>query len=401
MSVLLSSSNTGFASSCFNEYRLKYACLIIPVKMKKSSPLAQYKAAVNDGEIISDPLQLQAILHLDRLYHDILKYNRDGAGLMETIRAWFSGTKPSVYNGIYLWGTVGSGKTYLVDSFFECLPESNKLRIHFHRFMQRIHHELKQLTKLEDPLQIVADKFAAQYQVICFDEFHVSDITDAMLLARLLEAFIDRNIIFITTSNAHPDDLYKNGLQRSRFLPAIALIKRHMDIIELSSQVDYRLRYLGKAELYHYPLDNAARQMLLQNFENIAPNTGRSDSTIEIENRKIQTIRCADGVVWFDFSTICNSPRGAADYIVIARQFQTVLIEDVPCMSEEMNDQARRFIILIDEFYDRNVKLVITAEVAIQDLYHGKRLAKEFERIQSRLMEMRNLEYLGRQHISD
>ncbi|NNE36934.1 MAG: cell division protein ZapE [Gammaproteobacteria bacterium] len=369
--------------------------------MKNYSPLVQYNDAVENGEITSDPLQLHAVRYLDRLYSDISKIDRESVSLLEKIGKWFGGSKTANQKGIYLWGTVGSGKTYLVDSFFECLPVSNKLRIHFHRFMQRIHNELKQVNNMEDPLQHVADSFAAQYQVICFDEFHVSDITDAMLLGKLLEAFIDRNIIFITTSNTHPDNLYKNGLQRSRFLPAIELIKRHMEVIELSSDVDYRLRYLGNAELYHYPLDDAAEQMMLRNFQNIAPNTGRSDSTIEIENRKIQTICCADGVVWFDFSIICNSPRGPADYIEIARQFQTVLIQNVPRMSDDMNDQAKRFVTLIDEFYDRNVKLVISAEVAIQQLYQGRRLEKEFQRTQSRLMQMRNIEYLGRQHISD
>ncbi len=369
--------------------------------MKNNSPLVQYNEAVKSGAIISDPVQLHVIHYLDRLYHDILKLNQDKPSILEMIRIWLGGNHAEANKGIYLWGTVGSGKTYLVDTFFESLPVKSKLRIHFHRFMQRIHNELKYLNNLEDPLQKVADNFAARYQVICFDEFHVSDITDAMLLGRLFEAFIDRNIIFITTSNSHPDDLYKNGLQRSRFLPAIALLKKHMEVIELSSEVDYRLRYLGNAELYHFPLDDAATQMLLKNFQNIAPNTGRSNSTIEIENRKIQTVRCADGVVWFDFSIICNSPRGPADYIEIARQFQTVLIQNVPCMSDDMNDQAKRFITLIDEFYDRNVKLVITAEMAILELYQGKRLAKDFERTQSRLMEMRNIDYLGRQHITD
>lgn len=369
--------------------------------MKKNTPLNQYNEDVKNGLILSDPVQLRAVQTLEVLLNKINQLNLDDSTFWLRIKDWLTSQSAADIQGVYLWGTVGSGKTYLVDTFFECLPLTNKLRIHFHRFMQRVHSELKHLNNTEDPLQLVADNFAKQYHVICFDEFHVSDITDAMLLGRLFEAFLERKIIIITTSNAHPDNLYKQGLQRSRFLPAIELIKSNMQVVEVSSDVDYRLRYLGNAELYHCPLDKSASEMMMQNFKNIAPNAGRADSTIEIEGRKINTIQCADGVVWFEFSEICNSPRGPADYIEIARQFQTVLIQNIPCLTQEMNDQARRFVTLVDEFYDRNVKLIITSEVAIGQLYQGSRLVKEFERTRSRLMEMRNTEYLGRRHLTD
>ncbi|MEX2353883.1 MAG: cell division protein ZapE, partial [Gammaproteobacteria bacterium] len=321
--------------------------------------------------------------------------------LYQRIKRKLSGKRGDGIRGIYLWGGVGRGKTWIIDAFFESLPLDKKLRIHFHRFMQRVHTELKQLKNVEDPLQLIADDFATQARVICFDEFHVTDITDAMLLSGLLRALFERGVVLVTTSNEHPDELYRDGLQRSRFLPAIELIKQHTEIINVDSGVDYRLRYLDTAEIYHYPLDESAEKMLTTNFEHIAPNPGRADRTIEIEKRKIQTVRCADGVVWFDFPAICDGPRGAADYIEIARQFQTVLIGNIPQLGEEQNDMARRFIILVDEFYDRNVKLIITAATAVNDLYQGSRHKAAFERTRSRLFEMQSHDYLARRHLPE
>jgi cell division protein ZapE len=245
------------------------------------------------------------------------------AGLAARIWRKLTGFNKGNSKGIYFWGGVGTGKTCIVDNFFESLPFKDKLRIHFHRFMQRIHGELRELKNVKDPLKIVADRFAEKARLIVFDEFQVSDITDAMLLSGLLSALFERGIVLVATSNQHPDMLYLDGLQRARFLPAIELLKANTHVIKLDSGIDYRLRYLDSAEIYHYPLDDRANDMLLTNFTHIAPNEGVIGSTIEIESRKIRTVRLADGVVWFDFVEICGGPRGPADYIEIARQFQT------------------------------------------------------------------------------
>jgi len=367
----------------------------------KPTPIQQYQESLKRPDIVADPVQEQAVLATQQLYDQLVADSRLSLNLLSRLRQKVTGKRDRAIKGIYFWGGVGRGKTWIVDTFFESLPLDKKLRMHFHRFMQRVHATLKGLKNVEDPLQIVADDFAKQTRIICFDEFHVTDITDAMLLSGLLHALFQRGIVLVATSNEHPDRLYRDGLQRSRFLPAIELIKQHTHVINVDSGVDYRLRYLDSAEIYHSPLDAQAEQMLLVNFEHLAPNQGREARTIEIENRKIQTVRCADGVVWFDFRAICDGPRGAADYIEIARQFQTVLIGNVPQLSEDQNDMARRFITLVDEFYDRNVKLILTAATDITDLYQGQRLKALFERTKSRLTEMQSHDYLARPHLTD
>ena len=369
--------------------------------MDNTGPKQRYEEAVREGKVISDPVQEHAVQVTQQLYASIVHESIHQPTWLERLRPRIFRMPPGTIKGIYFWGGVGTGKTFIVDTFYESLPIEKKLRIHFHRFMQRVHGELKTIHNLEDPLQYIADNFAKQAKVICFDEFHVSDITDAMLLSGLLRALFKRGIILVTSSNEHPDQLYRDGLQRSRFLPAIELIKQNTHIVHVDTGVDYRLRYLDTAEIYCFPLDQHADQVLTKNFENLAPNTGRPNCMIEIEKRKILTVKCADGVVWFDFMSICNSPRGPADYIEIARQFQTVLIANIPQMDENMNDQAKRFIILVDEFYDRNVKLILTAAVKITELYIGKRLKFQFERTNSRLIEMQSHDYLGQCHIPD
>ena len=367
----------------------------------RSTPLAAYRADLERGRIVHDPRQEEAVAHTQRLYDQLCAEVMRERGFLRRVGRRLLGTPPAVIRGLYLWGGVGRGKTYLVDAFFESLPFEQKLRMHFHRFMQRVHGDLKRLHDVEDPLQRVADRFAGQARVICFDEFHVTDITDAMLLGNLLAALFERGVILVATSNEHPDELYRGGLQRGRFLPAIDLIHQHTRVVHLDSGVDYRLRYLDSAEIYHTPLGEGAEEKLALNFENLAPNAGRADRTIEIENRKIRTIRCADGVVWFDFPAICDGPRGPADYIEIARQFQTVLIGNIPQLHEEQNDMAKRFITLVDEFYDRHVKLILSAAVGITALYTGSRHAAAFRRTASRLQEMQSREYLARQHLPE
>ena len=306
------------------------------------TPLEKYHHDLKHKEFSSDEAQETAVKHLQRLYDELCaSEGSNNEGLINRLKTMFSGTTDQAIKGIYFWGGVGRGKTYLVDAFYECLPIENKNRIHFHRFMQMIHKEIKDLGEAQDPLVLIADKIAGQYRVICFDEFHVSDITDAMLLGGLLQALFDRGVVLVTTSNEHPEKLYWDGLQRERFLPAIELLMTRTEVVNVDGGIDYRLQYLDKAEIYHSPLDNQAEKVLLGSFLHIAPDEGRQNSSIEIENRKIQTLRQADGVVWFDFDAICEGPRGPADYIEIGRQFQTVLISNVPIMDNDRNDACK------------------------------------------------------------
>ena len=341
-----------------------------------------------------------AVINHAQMLYDKLVNAVSGNSIRHLLTRIFGrGAQP--VKGLYLWGGVGSGKTYIVDLLFDCLPFDSKLRVHFHRYMQWVHTELKQLAGVEAPLGLIANKLARDTSVICFDEFHVADITDAMLLSGLFRELFSRRVTLVATANEHPDKLYWEGLQRERFLPAIELIKQHVHVINLDTDVDYRLRYLDQARIYHHPLDSGSMDRLTESFSKIASETAETNSTIEIEGREIMVKRLASGVVWFSFYDICDGPRGAADYIEIARQFQTVFIEGVPQMDDMDNDRARRFITMVDEFYDRSVKLIITAEVAAQELYIGKRLAREYERTASRLIEMQSHDYLGQAHLSD
>jgi cell division protein ZapE len=297
-----------------------------------------------------------------------------------------------------MWGGVGRGKTYLMDLFFESLPEDKRLRLHFHRFMRKVHQDLNQLQGQKNPLDLVAANFARETQVLCFDEFFVSDITDAMILAGLLEGLVKRGVSLVATSNVEPDHLYENGLQRKKFLPAIALLNQHTEVLNVDGGTDYRLRVLELAEIYHSPLDEAADKGLMNSFRSLSPDAGESDIDLEIEGRSIRARCSGDGVVWFDFTALCEGPRSQNDYIELARLYQTVLISSVPLFNSEKEDQARRFISLVDEFYDRNVKLILSASVPIESLYEGSRLTFEFQRTASRLWEMQSHEYLAREH---
>ena len=363
------------------------------------TPLEKYQADLLREEFHADQAQENAVRQTQKLFDTLLFDDDAENNFFEKIRRKFQKDKSNIIKGLYFWGGVGRGKTYLIDSFYDSLPFKEKQRIHFHRFMQMVHAQLRGLNGVTDPLQIVADNIAAETEVLCFDEFHVSDITDAMLLGGLLKGLFERGVVLVTTSNEAPDQLYWDGLQRERFLPAIELIKKYTEVVNVDSGVDYRLRFLDKAEIYHSPLDDKAMEMLGFNFNHIAPNEVTEGLPIEIEGRMIQTICHADGVVWFDFDGICDGPRGPADYIEIARLFQTVLISDIPVMDELTNDKARRFMTLIDEFYDRNVKLIATAAARPSELYAGKRLTKPFLRTISRLEEMQTHDYLAKQHI--
>lgn len=300
--------------------------------------------------------------------------------------------------GLYLWGGVGRGKTWLVDLFFNRLPFEDKLRIHFHHFMRDTHEALSRLKGVKDPLDRVADSLAARTRILCLDEFIVTDIGDAMILAQLLKALFNRGVTLVTTSNTEPDNLYRNGLQRASFLPAIALIKQHTRVIHLDSATDYRLRYLEQATVYHTPLSAAVDRRLGEEFDQLAPEPGHEGGHISLYGREIAVRRLADDLVWFDFFAICGPPRSQADYLELARCYHTVIISDIPLLTGELDDAARRFVFLVDEFYDRGVKLIISAAAGPLELYRGERLKAEFERAVSRLQEMQSIEYLSREH---
>jgi len=361
--------------------------------------MARYEADLKRPDFVADAHQRAAIEALEQIY-DALKRapappaSSGGFGFLGGRRKSFT---PSV-KGLYLWGGVGRGKTHLVDTFHEALPFEDKLRTHFHRFMQRIHAELKTLGGRQDPLQAVAERLAAETRVLSFDEFHVSDITDAMLLGRLMEALFARGVTLVTTSNIAPDELYKGGLQRQRFLPAIEQIKRNTLVMNLTGDEDFRLRTLEQAATYHSPADAQADRLLAQAF---AALTGGAPAPgpIEVLGRTIDTRALHDGVVWFDFAAICDGPRGAADYIEVAREYHTVLLSNVPAFGGGDNDRAARFIALVDELYDRSVNLLVSAIDEPQDLYHDGRHAFAFDRTVSRLIEMRSREYLQRPHL--
>lgn len=300
--------------------------------------------------------------------------------------------------GLYLWGGVGRGKTYLMDCFYETLPFRRKRRVHFHRFMQEVHRMRRRYRNHRDPLPLIAREMAHD-RVLCFDEFFVADVADAMILGRLTQALFARGVTLIATSNVKPDRLYEGGLQREQFLPAIERIKHHCRVMKLDNGIDYRLRLLERAEIYHYPLDEAAQRNLNTYFHCIAPDPGAADAILDIHGRGIPTRRLAEGVVWFDFDALCASPRSTADYTEIARCFHTVLLGDVPVMTADNDDAARRFIHLVDEFYDRQVKLILSAAAPAENLYAGRRLAFEYRRTVSRLHEMASHDYLALAHL--
>ena len=357
-------------------------------------PLDLYQTAVSKGDIQSDVAQLEAMERLHSLYLALTKQENE-PGLIAKL---FAKPKRELIPGLYFWGGVGRGKTFLMDLFFDSLPFEQKSRMHFHRFMRHVHRALTDLQGEADPLRKIALDFADKNRVLCFDEFFVSDITDAMILAGLLEVLFENGVTLVATSNVEPVNLYENGLQRSKFLPAIALIEKNTQILNVDSGTDYRLRVLESAEIYHYPLDRQADEVLLQSFNSLSPDAGKADIVLDIEGREIKTRFCGDGVVWFDFPEICEGPRSQNDYIEIAMLYQTVLVSNLPRFTEQSENAARRFISLVDEFYDHSVKLIISAESPILDIYQGERLKFEFQRTESRLQEMQSNEYLGREH---
>jgi cell division protein ZapE len=355
-----------------------------------TTPWQRYQADLQRADFSYDPAQERAVLLLQDLFERLSARapDRSERGLLSWVRRIRRvEVEPEV--GLYFWGGVGRGKTYLVDTFYDCLPVRRKLRVH---------SELASLEGEKNPLEIVADHIAEEALVLCFDEFFVTDIGDAMILGGLMQALFARGVTLVATSNIEPSKLYENGLQRQRFLPVIALLEKHTQVVNVDSGIDYRLRTLQTAELYHHPLDVEADRSLHDSFVRLATEPGRQMERLEINNRFL-TCRCvANDVVWFDFAELCAGPRSQNDYIELARIFHAVLISGVPQFLPDLDDQARRFIHLVDEFYDRNVKLVLAAAKPLPELYSGGRLEFEFQRTISRLQEMQSHEYLAREH---
>jgi len=366
-------------------------------------PLARYEREVESGKLNPDEEQRAVVRLLDSIAQDLARnkpWKPPSTSFFSRFKKRAPVTKHAV-EGLYLWGGVGRGKTHLCDLFFEQLVFKDKTRLHFHRFMQRIHDDLRELGQVENPIPLVADKWAAQSRLLLLDEIHVNDITDAMLLGTLLTELFARGVTLITTSNLHPDDLYKGGLQRARFLPAIAQIKQHTHVLEMVGDTDYRLRLLQREAIYVVSEfqngrgDQDSSQAMLQHFDRLSGGKNKSAQLMLVNGHELPVVASAGDILWIEFDTLCNTPRSTSDYIELATTFHTVLLSDVPIMDEYTDDAARRLVNLIDEFYDRHVTLIISAEAVPDKLYTGKRLEFEFVRAASRLMEMQTVEYLS------
>ena len=353
---------------------------------------ATYDAALAERGYTTDPAQQRAIAALERCAVDWTNYKQKRSNALKKMFV-----KPEIPRGVYMYGGVGRGKSFLMDCFYNAVPIRRKTRLHFHEFMREVHRELRELQGTVNPLEALGERIAKRYKLICFDEFHVADVTDAMILHRLLDALFKAGVGFVTTSNFHPDGLYPNGLHRDRILPAIELLKDKLEVINVDNGTDYRQRTLTHIELYHTPLGEAAEAAMEQTFSELAE-TRDEDPVLHIEARQIRALRRAGGVVWFDFRTLCGGPRSQNDYLEIASQFHTVLLSDVPAMPVKLASEARRFTWLIDVLYDRRVKLIVSAEVAPELLYTEGPLSHEFPRTVSRLNEMRSSEFLSLEH---
>jgi len=367
-----------------------------------------YAQQLSERGFRPDPVQAAVVDRLDDLRQRLICAAESDSSI---VRRWFGalGNKSVAdpVRGLYLWGGVGRGKTWMMDLFYQSLPFPERRRRHFHRFMHDVHAELKALHERQAPLEVVAEHIAKDTRVLCFDEFFVSDIADAMILGGLFAALFKHGVTLVATSNVEPRNLYKDGLQRQRFLPTIDLLQQHVDVIAVDGTTDYRLRRLTQAGTYLPSDASDTMQRLRELFDELADQSGRPwpgqspadpASSIEIEGRHIPVIRERGGVVWFDFMALCSGPRSQEDYIEIARDYQSVIVSDIPVLDSLHEDEARRFIALVDEMYDRNVNLIVSASVPPVELYRGERVAFQFERTASRLIEMQSEEYLAREH---
>ncbi|MGX9416953.1 cell division protein ZapE [Vibrio sp. WJH972] len=369
------------------------------------TPKQRYLHDIEKNTIKPDSAQAMAVDALEHLYQEYALFLEQEPQKKPTFLERITGKKAESKTppkGLYMWGGVGRGKTYLMDAFFDTLTPSKNMRIHFHRFMYRVHEELAQLDDTSDPLLIVADRLKAEADIICFDEFYVSDITDAMILGTLFEALFARGVILVATSNIPPSELYRNGLQRARFMPAIKLIEQNCQIINVDSGVDYRLRTLENADIYHSPNDDLAMEHLQEYFAQLVghPWAKEQSVSIDVNHRQVDVINASNGVLFANFEQLCQTARSQNDYIELSKVYHTVLLSDVKQMDRSLDDAARRFIALVDEFYERKVKLIISAEVELESLYTSGQLEFEFKRCCSRLTEMQSRDYLSEAHLT-
>ena len=364
-------------------------------------PIEVYHRDLKKNGFVTDPAQKQAVDALQLLYDELVANTTAEITFIQRLHYLFTNRHAAPVKGLYIWGGVGRGKTWLMNLFYESLPFENKLRLHFHHFMLDVHGQLARLHNLKNPLIVIANDLAKKYRVLCLDEFIVTNITDAMLLSGLLEALVKNGVTLVATSNRIPDDLYKNGLQRERFLPAIELIKQDTHVMHIDGDTDHRIALLEQDDVYYTPVTADTHDKLKKRMESLAPCTISCDHVLTIHKRPIKTLMHADEIAWFEFDVLCGAPRAAPDYIELAHDYHTIILSNVPVMDENMDDKARRFIYLIDELYDRSVKLVISADAAPEKLYTGDMLKFAFNRTSSRLIEMRSKEYLEKPHKSE
>jgi len=372
-----------------------------------SGPLEWYWHFSQRHDFQADSDQLRVLEHLQKLFEDLEDYRHYRAGkINRLVTNLGAGRKPP--RGMYIWGGVGRGKSLMMDAFFKVLPHKRKRRVHFHEFMREIHARMRDLPGQEDPLDPISAQIARELRVLAFDEFHVSDIADAMILGRLLELMIARGVVLVMTSNYRPDDLYPNGLQRARFLPAIEILNRDLEVVELVGSTDHRRRILDALSVYYTPIDEDADPHLAMFFEAMTKASYAENGTIEVGGRPLAFRRRAKGVVWFEFAELCEKPRSQVDFLEIASAYHTVLVSNVRRMSVTQTDVVRRFTWLVDVFYDQRVKLVLSADAQPEDLVqaldsaapHERMVQKEFARTASRLREMQSRDYFSRRHAS-
>jgi cell division protein ZapE len=368
---------------------------------RKSSPGLKeiYREQLQLRGFRADPAQEKVVDALEDLRQRLIRAEAkpaNGAARLLSKLGKRKAEKPE--KGLYLWGSVGRGKTWLMDLFFHSLPFEAKRRRHFHRFMYDVHAQLKKLGNREAPLELVADEIARNARVLCFDEFFVSDIADAMILGTLMKGLFSRGVALVATSNVAPKELYKDGLQRQRFLPAIKLLEDNTLVLAVGGNTDYRLRQLTEAGTYLDSADPQARARLDALFEDLADSDPSTDATVVIAGRKIPVVKESENVIWFEFEALCEGPRSQNDYIEIAREYQSVIVSNVPQLPATRENAARRFIALVDELYDRHVNLILSAAAPPASLYQGEKLTFEFQRTVSRLTEMQSEEYLATEH---
>lgn len=382
---------------------------VVALKHHGSALWTLYQDAISSGEILPDPHQEILVEALTPIYGELVATSQSippvkktsvFSRLLSLVGHEREVAAPELITGLYIWGGVGRGKTFIVDFFYNSLPIKRKQRTHFHAFMKSVHDQIRELGNIEDPLRSIAKNIAAKTRVLCLDEMHVNDITDAMLLGGLFKYLFEDGVTLITTSNIEPSGLYKEGLQRKRFLPAIELLEQHTRVINSEGEMDYRMRALEGADVYQIGEGEAVQKELNQYFfKMVGKDAAITSDAVTINGRDIPVRRRCKAVVWFDFDVLCVSSRSTLDYIELASHFSTVIISDIPVMTTAQDDAARRFVNLIDEFYDKGVNVVVSAEASANDLYTGKRLAFEFQRTVSRLMEMRSNEYLFTKHV--